>query len=67
MLTHILLDIKKEDIELFITKLYPNRDKPLTKNSQADEHDKNITVFMPTLAYARLLGMNKNKADFFAI
>ena len=62
VLTHILLDIKKEDIELFITKLYPNRDKPLTKNSQADEHDKNITVFMPTLEYARLLGMNKNKS-----
>ena len=31
VLTHILLDIKKEDMELFITKLYPNRDKPLTK------------------------------------
>ena len=62
VLTHILLDIKKEDMELFITKLYPNRDKPLTKNSQADEHDKNITDFMPTLAYARLLGMNKNKS-----
>ena len=61
-LTHILLDIKKEDMDLFISQLcHENYNKP-TKTSATNYIDTNIKTCMQPVIYARLLGMNKNKS-----